>query len=118
MRLKRNMELASSSDWNTSDNPHSLEKGIVNLEALQFLTMPQYSLAFQSQVICIRFVNHRVIGDCRAVCRVFYAEIIHDAAEIMGVSDFSKASEKISREVNRVTIVIVATGNPYRLLLR
>jgi hypothetical protein len=51
MRLKRNMELVSSSDWNTSDNPHSLEKGIVNLEALQFLTMPQYSSAFLSQVI-------------------------------------------------------------------
>jgi hypothetical protein len=52
IRLKRNMELASSSDSNTSDNTHSLGKGtIVNLEALQLLTMPKYSSPFQSQVI-------------------------------------------------------------------
>jgi hypothetical protein len=47
IRLKRNVELAVSSDSNTSDNAHSLGKGIVNLEALQVITIRSLLVVLQ-----------------------------------------------------------------------
>jgi hypothetical protein len=41
------MSMPSSSQMRLS-NVHSLGKSIVNIEALQFLTMPQYSSPLQS----------------------------------------------------------------------
>jgi hypothetical protein len=47
IRLKRNMELAVSSDSNTIENALSLGKGIVNLEALQVLTIRSLLVVLQ-----------------------------------------------------------------------